>query len=230
VFADESIRVNGKQVYRAEQAADFVPYPAGAAETPAYVPAELVGKTNRQLWDEYGLAVGGAVAPDGAGDVGRPRTNGLVGDPADFPPRVTLTSKKYTNKLTGYQLRYTPAGGTEVREAQLVDLHEGWNLLTRTVGGVKRTLLVFGDVTPPAFSATTPLTIAADALAGGYTLMGSVSDNSTGDQTQLTKAYTDLLTRPIQARTDGTRFIALDLRITDKAGNAADLVLELNVV
>jgi hypothetical protein len=50
------------------------------------------------------------------------------------------------------------------------------------------------------------------------------------DETSLTKMYTDLPTRPIEMRMDGTRFIALDLHIVDKAGNATDLVLELNVV
>jgi len=146
-------------------------------------------------------------------------------------PRLTLTSKKYTNKLVGYQLRYKPPGRAEVRDPQLVDLHEGWNLVTRTVDGFRRTLLVFGDATPPTFRATSVLTVSADALAGGYTLKGYVADNSIGsDETSLTKTYNDLPTRPIQTRPDGTRFIALDLRITDKAGNATDLVLELNVV
>jgi hypothetical protein len=38
------------------------------------------------------------------------------------------------------------------------------------------------------------------------------------------------LTRPVVERADGARYIALGFRITDRAGNATDVVLELNLV
>ena len=39
-----------------------------------------IGKTNRELWDKYGLAIGGAVAPaEAATD---PKIDGLIGGPA----------------------------------------------------------------------------------------------------------------------------------------------------
>jgi len=46
------------RLYFYEQAADFVPFPQFDDE----IPDEFVGKSNAQLWDQFGLAVGGAVA------------------------------------------------------------------------------------------------------------------------------------------------------------------------
>jgi hypothetical protein len=54
-------RFPGEQLYFKEQAADFVPFRVGVA--PSYVPSELIGKTNQQLFDLYGLAIGGSIAP-----------------------------------------------------------------------------------------------------------------------------------------------------------------------
>jgi hypothetical protein len=67
VFRPETITLThndctGQRIYSAQQAASFVPFPAALAGlTPGYV-----GKTNQQLWDEFGLAVGGQIAPAGA--------------------------------------------------------------------------------------------------------------------------------------------------------------------
>ena len=79
-FARDIIKIglvshNGQQVYFNEQAYDYVPYPDAAwvANNPdtnhgpvaaAWVPAALLNLTNQQLWDTYGLAIGGVVAPD----------------------------------------------------------------------------------------------------------------------------------------------------------------------
>jgi len=52
----------GLDVLFAEQAADFVPYPRARSG----LPGAYVGKNNAELWREFGIAVGGRVAPDGA--------------------------------------------------------------------------------------------------------------------------------------------------------------------
>jgi hypothetical protein len=232
VFGNDTVRLNGRQVYGDEQAPGFVPFPQAdpAAEAPSpygYVPGELVGKTNAQLWDQYGLAVGGAVAP--AAGYRHYRVTGLLAGPAQYPKVLTLNSLKYTRTLQGYALSYTPAGGRRVTETQRVDLREGWNLLTRTVEGRTRTFLVLGDATAPTFQSTKALTIDPAALANGYRVEGRVTDNTTGE-TSYSKGFYDLATRPVVERPDGSRYIVLNFRITDRAGNATDVVLELNLV
>ena len=65
------------QLFFAEQAADFVPFPAASA----YVPTEYIGKTNAELLQEFGLTVGGLIAPEDA--VPLTGVRGLVGDRTD---------------------------------------------------------------------------------------------------------------------------------------------------
>lgn len=48
-----------QRLYFREHAADFVPFPEADGE----VPAEYIGKTNQQLRDEFGLSMGGEIAP-----------------------------------------------------------------------------------------------------------------------------------------------------------------------
>ena len=229
VFSDDMIRIDGREAFRPEQAAAFVPYTAGDPATPAYVPPELIGKTNRQLWDAYGLAVNGAVASAGAAPPGRIRSNVALGAPVAHSPDAVLHSRKYTNRLQGYQLAYAPqVGGATVRETVATSLRPGWNLFTRTVDGRRRTLFVFGDLTPPTILQARRLAINPLALVRGFTVQEPVLDDSIG-KTLVTKTFTDLPSRPVQTRPDGSRFILLDFRTSDLAGNPATSMLELNL-
>ena len=228
VFATDTIRVNGSQAYRPEQAADFVPYPAGAASTPAYVPRELLNRTNRQLWAIYGLAVGGAGAPGYAADPGRPRSNLLLGDLAADVPEVRLDSVKYTRRIADYPLAYTVEGGAAVVDPSPPDLRPGWNVLTRLVEGRRRSVFVYGDVAPPAVVSARPGSMNPLALPRGVTVLVRVLDDSIGE-TIVTHTYTDLSTRPVQTRPDGSRYIALDFQTSDLAGNLVSATLELTL-
>jgi hypothetical protein len=228
VFSDDTIRVNGREAFRPEQGAAYVPYPASGAATPAYVPAELIGKTNQQLWLSYGLAVGGAVASTGAEPPGRLRSNVSISAPVAHTPDAVLDSRKYTNRLKDYQLAYTSDAAGTVRESTTLDLRPGWNLITRTVDGRRRTLFVFGDVTPPTVLQPNRLAINPLALGRGITVREPVSDDSIGTAL-VTQTFTDLLSRPVQTRPDGSRFITLDFRTSDLAGNPATSLLELNL-
>ena len=230
-FADDTVRLNDRQVYRAEQAADYVPFPGydgSGRPGGAAPPPELVGKTNRQLWDQYGLAVGGAVAPGDVVRTGRPRTNGLVGSAATPLPALTLASRRYTNRLTDYQLVFTTASGNTIRHPRPADLREGWNLVTRTAGGHPRTFFVYGDVTAPTVVPTGPAAINPLALPRGITLRVLVRDDSIGD-VFVTRTYADLPARPVRTRPDGTRFIPLEFTTTDVAGNPVSALLELTL-
>ena len=60
-----------KQLYFMDQGADFVPLKNVAtgkfrSAARGHVPDDLIGKTSRDLWQKYGLAIAGAVAPDDA--------------------------------------------------------------------------------------------------------------------------------------------------------------------
>ena len=56
-------RYNNARLYYYQQAGSGIPFPQAAPE----IPPEYIGLTNAQLWERYGVAVGGAVAygPDG---------------------------------------------------------------------------------------------------------------------------------------------------------------------
>lgn len=63
LFYDDQIYLHEthqtRRLYFHEQAADFVPFP----ESQAFVPEEYVGKTNRQLQNEFGNSIAGHIAP-----------------------------------------------------------------------------------------------------------------------------------------------------------------------
>ena len=62
----------GQRLYYEEQAASFVPFP----QSGQYIPEQYVGKSNRQLWAEFRIAVGGEIAPPEAVTV--PGIKGLI--------------------------------------------------------------------------------------------------------------------------------------------------------
>jgi hypothetical protein len=153
----DSVTWKGKQLYYREQAADAVPFPAAAQSAalakklgnPAgSLPPELVGKTNREMWQRYGLALGGALAPADA--VEEPRVYGLVGGPATYPaqvrPTVVRTERREAFQLTAYDGAKRP-----VLRAPPADLRSGWNLVTAAAeDGVTRSFLVFAGETKGA--------------------------------------------------------------------------------
>jgi hypothetical protein len=163
-----TVKVHGQQVYYLEQAADFVPFPTGS---PAYVPAALVGLTNQQMWNTYGLSIAGLVAPVDSKTGHVDRVHGLVGPAGAYPVDLYLLSKKYSqfpqnksdanndwSKVAPYTLSYKyadPANPgkfiTVTEKGSPTALVQGWNLVTRTVNGMTRTLLVYGDDIPPDF-------------------------------------------------------------------------------
>jgi hypothetical protein len=150
LFQPDIVRYHDKQLYFPEQAADFAPMPR---EVPAAqqkwlgkaagsVPDELLDRTNRELWDRYGLALAGAVAPADA--TTPPRIHGLVGKPTTYLPTQDTSHPFHSSKLEGFALRCTGPGKKTVLEAKPVDLRKGWNLITAPVEGGKQSFLVWG--------------------------------------------------------------------------------------
>jgi hypothetical protein len=221
-----TITYNGKQLYYLEQAADFVPFKPG--EAPDYVPPELLGKTNQQLWDAYGLAVGGIVAPANVST--DPRIRALIGDPSTYLPDLTLLSRKYTNQLNEYQLIYRVGEGPRIIDPTRVNLREGWNLITRQIGGYNRTFLVYGDITAPTFTVDPKLLLSINPLdlKTGFVVRGTVCDDSTGCRA-FKQRFIDLDRLPLQTRADGSQYLVISFSVRDLAGNSTPVAIEVTV-
>ena len=233
-----TVRYNGKQLYFYAQAADFVPFKSGEAKD--YVPLEFLDKTNQQLWDEFGLAIGDAIAPANA--IVDPKIHGLVGDPPKFAPEVNLHHKheKYTTQLDRKTVRveFIKSDGTKeiITIPQPAPLKEGWNVITFDVtdsDGVvyKRSVMIFGDITPPTFviDRKLDLRINPEDLKNGFTVTGTNVDNSGNNPEKTMFKGEDLVKLPRQVGADGLEYVELKFTIHDKAGNKTDVVLQLKL-
>jgi hypothetical protein len=220
-----TVLFNGKQLYFPEQAPDFIPFPVG--QSPSWIPSELVGKTNAQIWDQYGLGIGGMCAPSGL--TTDPSINALMGAPRAYLPYLEIQSPQYTNQVTGYQLVYKDGAGNIITDPTLVNLHEGWNLITRTIDGMTRTFLVYGETIPPTFEADPSLLVINPAdLKKGLVFEGqAVLDGF--DPVNTVVGFTDLDQLPLQKRADGSQYVVVEFTIQDVAGNTSDIKLQITV-
>jgi hypothetical protein len=239
---------NGAQVFYNEQAADYTPFPSTDHADPThfgpkaapYIPAGLLDLTNAQIYNKYGLAIGGIVAPADA--VPQPGINGLVSpNLVSYLPDLQLVSAKYFNfALKPYLLAYKyldPATGkyVTVKETTATPLVSGWNLITRTILGQTRTLLVYGDDTPPTFlfGSTVPGVINKADIDNGatFTVQGYIVDDSFGKKFFSASFKLNDATHfsAIQTRPDGSMFVTLTFVVTDYAGNSFKATTELTV-
>ena len=234
LFTPDTIILNmglfgGKQLYFLQQDRNSVPFPVGDA--PDFIPPQLIGKTNKEMWDQYGLAIGGVLPP--LRPIARnPRINGLITIAAPPLPDLMMRTPRYTAELEDYQLVYVAPDGQRVYDQDLIDLHLGWNPITRTVDGVERTFFVYGDHSPPRFEYDydSPLIIHPSKLSDGFTVHGYVIDDSTGRRIySRTFSGSQLEDLPIATRSDGSRFVVLEFKIGDRAGNRSDVALELTL-
>jgi hypothetical protein len=221
-----TVRYNGKQLYYPEQASNFVPFKVG--EAASYIPKELLGLTNQQMWDRYGLAIGGIVAPANA--FTDPKIRGLIGDPANYLPDLKLVSAKYSNVLTGYRLVYRDAAGTKITDPTPVNLRAGWNLITRRIGGNLRTFLVYGDVTAPTFQIDPKQTLRINPLdlREGIVIRGKILDDSFGSKS-FHKRFSNLDLLPQFKRADGSVYVVVKFTIKDLAGNKTEVALQVTI-
>jgi hypothetical protein len=281
------VRVHGQQVYYYEQAADYMPFPSSPSVIPSgadptkygpiaasYIPSALQDKTNQQLWDQYGLAIGGILAPPAlpTSAAGGVKIYGFLGQAATYMTPLQLLSAKYTeyNKTTAdYILKYrywdpnrivtstvtdptthvksqvqtVVPGWVTVTETVPRQLQEGWNVLTitglPTDGGHIRTLLVYGDDTPPTFQLNTtvsPLLInQADVDNGSiYTVKGLIVDASFGTKLFETSFALNDPTHVFPAYlADGVtvdpNHLLLEFTITDFAKNPYKVIIVVTV-
>jgi hypothetical protein len=144
-----------KQLYYLDQGADHVPLKTVATgkfrpAATGHVPQELIGKTNQELWQKYGLAIAGAVAPADA--VTDPKIDALIGAPATYQPAWVLHNV-YSPKLERYRPICTQPGQAKkaILETSPVDLHAGWNLVPQKVNEQLCSFLVFGGAVRPGY-------------------------------------------------------------------------------
>ncbi len=221
-----TVRFNNHQVYYFKQAADFVPFPATDTESLTWLPPEIVGKTNQQLWNLYGIAPGGVIAPADALRVDG--INGLVGSRATYLPDLELHSDKYTNQPNNYTLSYENARGDVITEQSKTPIREGWNLVTRQVDGNTRTFFVYGDTKAPEFilDPRSDLRVNPLGLQFGIVIRGTVRDDSFGEM-HFRREFKDLKTRPIKTDASGKNYLDITFNIRDLAGNTTSVSLKV---
>lgn len=236
LFARDIIRLGtimyeNKQLFYYAQAADFVPFKTGSAK--AYVPPELIDKTNGELWEQYGMAIGDAVAPADA--IEDPLIHALIGDPIEYAPKVRLRNRRYTNRLNRYRFQYdvwrSDGRRHRVRWSNRLTLREDWNLVTFEEEGQTRTLMIFGDITPPGFIlGNQDLTVNPLDLRRGFRVVGRITDNSFGSKMFRKTFRGSYLNRlPLVTRADGSEFIELNFWVSDFARNRTAVTVELTV-
>jgi hypothetical protein len=258
-----TVRRNGVQLYYLEQAANYIPFPStdgvpnspGSA-APAWVPSSLLDLTNEQLYAQFGLAIGGIVAPPAdpslvAGtNIDPTKVNAVIGAPSTYDRALFLSSKKYYNDTSNdYLLAYryydptnasaNAKGYVTVKETTPTPLVPGWNVVTRQIVGQTRSLLVYDDVMPPSFVPDPTLTNVinpADLDNGStYYVEGTVVDDSFGKMNfRLAIKLNDpshVSALQSETETDGTvrQFVNLTFTIQDFAGNTTLVTLKLYV-
>ncbi len=208
----------GDQLYYPQQVASFIPFPSSTA--PFKTAPALLDQTNAQLMAKYGLSVGDQVAPTNATALAL--SNGFIGAAAPVET-ANLYSRDYTNQ-TSYQLQYLINGNQRIIESTNTTLTSGWNFLTRTIGGLLNTFMVWADVNPsvPAFTpaAANPLSMPLALLPNGYTLNGTFLDPAQGP-VGFTQVFTgaQLQALPVMTRPDGNEYVVLPgVNFKDAAG------------
>lgn len=229
-FAPTVVRLNtpeyaGKQLYFKEQAPDAIPFPAD--EVHANIPVELIDKTTLELWETYGLAPGGIIAPADA--VAVDGIDGLMGSitpEEDYLGLISLVSDQYVSNLENYELIYIDDQGMLVADASPVTLVPGGNVITRTVNGEKRSLVVFADVTKPVLvlrNRPENVRVSEDRLKDGLRIrLKLVRDDGSGGSRLFGKRVKDLDQLIPQYTDNGEKYVEVTINKTDVSGNRAD--------
>jgi hypothetical protein len=205
---------DGEQVYFSDQGAFAVPF--AEAGIPAFV-----GKTSGQIWDKFGLAIGGTIAPPGA--VVRPRIVGLVGPLSAYPPQTRLVSDRFSRDLAAYVPRVQDDNG-RVLWGKPTDLHPGWNVLKWRE--TEAAVLVFGDIAPPVFEIDPGFRseIHPGDLQFGITLRGDIVDQVGSVKARILLAR-DF--KPLVAGPDGT--VRFEFSVEDRVGYSTVVPMALRV-
>lgn len=226
VLMSDTLGYNGKQLYWDWQNPGLVPFSAANGTLTGTV---MDGLTTQQLWDTYGLAPGGTIAPsDFTAD--SMIKGGGVGSPTVYRPAVTITSKTFTN-IGSYTFNAKDvAGNTYTTALQLVE--NAWNRVTYTIGGNLHTHWIYYDTVSPTIQAKAfdinPLDIRAGAV---FQLKYYVVDQ-VGIFTVKDDAKINIDLSKVSILTDSTtggQYFEVTLNAKDSAGNRTSKVLRFNI-
>lgn len=227
LFVPTTIRVNApgyrnQQVFFKQQSPDFVPLPNEGPN----VPGEIAGQTNAQLHRRFGLATGGFVVPDNARF---DESSGVyLADPVDMPTPIRLQSDLYPVNGQDYHLKYQVESKTTL-EDKPTTFKEGWNLLTRTIRGQKRSILVFADKTPPRFKLQpiTPRSLNPSDRNATIYVVGQIMDTSLGRRTY--KRPFNLSDFDVKTDGNGDDYLKIRFNVYDRAGNSRNVKFRIEL-
>jgi hypothetical protein len=202
VMTHREMGADRKQIYFPEQASSAVPFARSGIAT-------LANKTGREIWEAFGIAFGGVLAPPDA--IPQARIVGLVGSAVEYPLPIRLVSDHFTGNVAHYVPRLKDAHH-RVWEADEIDLASGWNV----VRVERAAVLVYGDSAPPRFEidAGFPNEIHPADLLFGVTVRGYVIYDAgvVKGRYLLVRHFTGLT-----ADADG--FVRFELPISSPSGN-----------
>jgi hypothetical protein len=217
VILVEDSRFPGHTVYFSEQCSKCVPFPKSDVE-------QLRGKTAQHLWDEYGLAVAGALAPENVRQHSAVR--GLIGPVTEEVRRGV----EETAKITFAQDR---ASYSDASDGYVLDQNRdrvrfvkgqpgessGWRFDTTAEGNRRRTRMVYVDATAPHFelSPCVKMQIHPDDVKYGIEICGVLHDDVAGKPTvkNMIKEFKDLQVDP-----DG--YVTVNYTCADSVGNTTE--------
>ena len=230
-FQYDLIRLDDKQLYFVEQGADATPF--ASADLP-----ELRGRTAGEIWRDYRLAVGGALAPADA-----VRVEGVHGLIGSVTPAGTLVARMHagdsgnlgrkaeirpdivaTRQSRDFEVVLIDGDGNRF-EHTIAELREGWNVVATPTRDPQQHMIVFCDSRPPEFvpHARFPAQIHPDDLEYGIAVSGWKRDwlGSVAVETKMVELFDEL------TADDGV--VHLDFPISDYLGNERLVSLRLQV-
>lgn len=217
VLLVEDQRFPNQTVYLTQQKPSSIPFPKSEIE-------QLRGKSAEQLWEEYGLAVAGSLAP--AESRKHPAVRGVIGPITDELRR----GLEVTANVTFADDR---ASGSDTRDGYILDQNRdrvrfvkgqpgdasGWRFHTTVEGDRRHTQLVYVDATAPHFELAPcmKLQIHPDDVKYGIEICGLLHDDVAGKPTikNIIKEFKDLTVDP-----DG--YVTVHFTCADSVGNATE--------
>jgi hypothetical protein len=222
----EDERFPGKKLYWRNQSPSAVPFRHTGI-------SELDEKTAAQIQREYGLAVGGVLAPDDVTEV--PGIGGLVGGPpshiaemADEEAMIAITERLQAGKGEQYTSHEREGYGTDCCNVHRLikgkaGERTGWRFLSERRGDKVATRLTYIDTSSPRFDLDPriKLEIHPDDVRYGFLIQGILTDDGAPPET-VRKVCDNL-------KIDNEGFVNVSFEYADRSGNLFRQNYRLNV-
>ena len=218
-------RFPGKALYRPGQLPTAIPFRDSG------IP-EFDGKTTDEIRREYGLAIGGVIAPDDATHIAG--IGGLVGGPALHPAEMA-DEEKMLARTDRLQLgaEQGTSNADEGYGTDCCNIHRlikgkngertGWRVLTERRDGKITSQLTYVDTRPPRFDLDPriKLEIHPDDVKYGFLVQGTLYDD--GAAPEIVRRIYDKL------EVDDEGYVNIPFEYPDRAGNLFHQTYRLKV-